>query len=270
MRNEYPWMVRIPLDGDPNWNCGGSLINSRWVLTAGVCADVDLTVVILGDHDRTDSTEDQEVEMEISDIIKHPNTKKIHRGSSINQFNVLLLKLKDNIDFSKHPHIRPVCLPEDTPRLKDYVGWPATVTGWGMSKYPKNQLDGERLGHFPSKLQYITGVVKSNLECSKMGMGCKGNAQCDVSGIPDNMLCVSHHGGKLCQDDFGGPLVTQSGWGYEQIGVASFTPKWCNHSSYGGYARVTTVLGWIKDTVGTSHTNCPRKRNIHGIRSIRT
>ena len=83
MRNEYPWMVRIPLAGDPNWNCGGSLINSRWVLTSGVCADVDLTVVILGDHDRTDNTEDQEVEMEISDIIKHPKRRKIHRGSGI-------------------------------------------------------------------------------------------------------------------------------------------------------------------------------------------
>ena len=79
------------------------------------------------------------------------------------QFDFALLKLKTDIDFMKHPHIRPVCLPRDS--KEDYVGRTATVTGWGKTD---NEV-------YPDKLQYINGVVKSNLECSKMGMGCKGN-----------------------------------------------------------------------------------------------
>ena len=256
-RNEYPWMVRLK----ENTHCGGALINSRWVLTSAGCVDYghmvngtmvpldidyvpDDMVVILGDHELSDSTGD-EVEMEVSKIIKHP---KVTLVDGVYQFDVALLKLKKDMDFVKHPHIRPVCLPKDSE--EEYVGRRAMVTGWGMKEQDV----------YPDKLQFITGVVRSNLECSKMKMGCKGNTECAVSGIPDNMLCVTHHGGKICMEDFGGPLVTKSdGKNYEQIGVAAFTWLGCNHTGYGGYARVTSVLSWIKDSVGTGHTDCPRK-----------
>ena len=254
-------MVRIPAGGNVTI-CGGSLINSRWVLTSSSCAEAikpfgDHALVILGDHEVSDTSEDHEGQMKISDIIEHPKTKKIQGRENIRQFNIALLKLKNDIDFTKYPHIRPVCLPKDT--KEDYVGQKATVTGWGNYEQPPDQIE-EGVWYSPSKLQYITGVVKSNLECSKMKMGCKGNPKCDVSGIPDDMLCVTHHRGKLCAGDFGGPLVTKSkGKTYEQIGVAAFTPKLCNRASYGGYTRVTAVLGWIKDSMGTSHTTCPRE-----------
>ena len=242
--------------------CGRSLINSRWILTSAGCfmyqhmvndflvvlppdyIPDNKGVVILGDHNLTDKT-GVEVEIEISEIIRHP---KFSRAEEVHQFNVALAKLKKDIDFMKYPNIRPVCLPKDTE--EDYVGKRATVTGWGM-------MEQEEV--YPDKLQFITGVVRSNLECSKMKMGCKGNTECAVSGIPDNMLCVTHHGGKICKEDFGGPLVTKSdGKNYEQIGVASFTQRGCNHTGYGGYTRVTTVLSWIKDSVRTGHTECPR------------
>ena len=191
--------------------------------------------------------EDHEVEREISEIVDQPKTNV---KDNLRQYDIVLLKLKKDIDFTKHPHIRPVCLPMDT--KEDYVGRTATLTGWGKTNHYQ----------YPSHLQYITGVVKSNLECSKMKMGCKGTPkpQCDVSGIPDNMLCVTYPKGKPCNGDAGGPLVTKSeGNTFEQIGVATFQRRGCNYSGYGGYARVTTVMAWIKDSVGTGHTDCPRK-----------
>ena len=82
-----------------------------------------------------------------------------------------------------------------------------------------------------------------------------------MSGIPDNMLCVTYSQGKVCFGDSGSPLVVNTVENnYEQIGVVSWTwaGRLCNSSDYGGFARVTQVLDWIKHSVGTGHTDCPR------------
>ena len=218
-KNEYPWMVRVStfiVRNDkvtPTGECGGSLINSRWVLTGGACSYND-AVVTLRYYENTgpdEPAEETEVQIEISESIRYTGTDPVPWGSLRFYYNVALLKLKSDIDFMKHPNIRPVCLPEVM--TEDYVGRKATMT---------------------DKLQNISGVVQSNLECSKL-MGCQGNPkeQCAVSGIPDNMLCVKYHEGKTCDGDYGGPLVTRSGMNYEQIGVAAFKDRWVHWWGHG-------------------------------------
>ena len=75
---------------------------------------------------------------------------------------------------------------------------------------------------------------------------------------PDK-ICANFLGGEPCSGDSGGPLITKSGNNYELIGVMSFFDAPCSGEGYGGFTRVTTVLDWIKDTVGRNHPNCPRK-----------
>ena len=84
---------------------------------------------------------------------------------------------------------------------------------------------------------------------------------------PDRMLCIVYPIGDTCPGDSGGPLITKpahadgvtAGQNYEQIGINSFGPENdCNATGWTMFVRVTSFLGWIKDTVGTDHTNCGR------------
>ena len=83
----------------------------------------------------------------------------------------------------------------------------------------------------------------------------------------DSMLCINYPEGNACKGDSGGPLVAKHaeadgvtpGQNYEQIGVPSLLGTIvCNSPSWTMYGRVTSVVGWIKDSVGSGHTDCDR------------
>ena len=139
MKNEYPWMVMVSFSTKylgPG-SCGGSLINSMWVLTAGHCLedpsnnweliDKSNVTVHLGIHDKKIPVEDEDtrISLNISEIIMHPEKKKRHVV-----FDFALLKLDKEISFMAHPKIRPVCLPDNN--SEDFAGQDATLTGWGL------------------------------------------------------------------------------------------------------------------------------------------
>ena len=88
--------------------------------------------------------------MDVSRIYPHPQYNK--KGEMENDF--AMLKLKKNVDYARHPLIRPVCLPTD--KSETYAGVTATVSGWGT-----NASNGD-LAHY---LQEVDVTVLTNEEC---------------------------------------------------------------------------------------------------------
>merc|ERR1719278_2242115 len=114
--------------------CGGTILNTRYVVTAAHClyGGSDLMSlkdgakfrVMLGEHDHCKANPSFVL---ASAVHKHPNFD-INSPSGDN--DIAILKLAKDLTFSDK--IKPVCLP--TSATKDYSGKASTISGWGGTK----------------------------------------------------------------------------------------------------------------------------------------
>ena len=258
---EYPWFVRLEF---PNGQCGGSLLNNEYVLTAAHCIKYgQLRVdVILGDQKINFTTDAR--------TVKIPNAKTrrkdaIHpeydNNETEGQYDFALFKLAKKIIWKDYPNIRPICLPTDPD--EEYVGRKAIVVGSGSNI----KFDSATVKY----AKELVVKVANKTVCEAGTFYDDDNSQ-----FLDSYLCVEPvvKGGhqSACTGDSGGPLVaTRSpqddgvtpGQNYELIGVASFLKNVgivdCVRKDMVNYfGRVTTVLDWIEGIMKDSDPTCPR------------
>jgi secreted trypsin-like serine protease len=225
----WPWMVGLVYHGTPTVYdgqfCGGTLISSKWVLTAAHCVEGKSTSEFYALSGVHNLSADAGTQLGVKQIIQHPDY-----NSSTDNYDFALLELTTNAPQT------PVGIYSGSPSAgisSTLTGETATVIGWGNTS-----PDGY---NYPERLQQVALPVVSNTTCDASYPG----------DITTNMLCAGYsYGGKdSCQGDSGGPLVLFIAGQWVHSGVVSWGYGCAQPGYYGVYARTTEAIDFIKEYV---------------------
>lgn len=248
---EYPWLALLGYEvvGTRNteFNCGGALINDRYVLTAAHCvvslpSDFKLSTVRLGEHNlRTErdctvgDVEDRCAEpvqnFGIAQVIPHQDYNKPNRFWN----DIALLRLDRAV--THNSYVGPICMPFGEWRTRDYTGSRFWVAGFGLT---------EAFGDSSEVLMKLRVPVVSNNECAQVFRRQRASIG------PAQMCAGGVSGRDSCSGDSGGPLMGTSKFGppFRIIGVVSFGVTRCGTANVPGvYTRVSEYLNWILDNM---------------------
>ncbi|XP_070269884.1 mastin-like [Myotis yumanensis] len=232
----WPWQVGLWVwnQTSSKWhrNCGGSLINQQWVLTAAHCI-----------HGRNPVTRHIKVQLgqlrpsysdsvQVARIIRHPNYSI--KKKAVGGADVALLKLEAPVQPSnliKWIRLQPAS-------LSFPPGTRCWVTGWG-------RIAPEVLLPPPHNLQEVEVPIVADKICRQQYLKIS-------KVIKDDMLCAGGEGRGTCKGDSGGPLVCKWRGTWVQVGVVSWGHK-CGLDNFPSvYARVTSFLPWILGHIRSS------------------
>uniref|UniRef100_U5EYA6 CLIP domain-containing serine protease n=1 Tax=Corethrella appendiculata TaxID=1370023 RepID=U5EYA6_9DIPT len=248
--DEYPWSALIQYQKPFNqfgYHCGGSLISSRYVLTAGHCIKAvpktwSVYAVRLGENDLESNPDciglgddeecaDAYLDVLVEGIIVH---EQYHQTPIKIENDIALLQMAESVEATDW--IMPICLPDSRNVGKDYKNKNLFVAGWGKT-------ENETQSRYKLKLT-IRGV--SLAQCQSVYQ---------KADITDEQICAGGEAGKdACRGDSGGPLMDvdirhPKGPTWFLIGIVSFGKGCATAGIPGVYTRVDHYENWIKSKI---------------------
>lgn len=212
-RGEYLYNISVR-NAEGLHFCGGTLVDSRIVLTAAHCLDhsMSLGYVVIGANQLSDKTAEK---IKITNVVIH---EKWNIKNNDHDLALLILEKK-----SKN---KPVLINESFQYDKTYTDL-ATIIGFGLTK-EQGQLSNDLLY---AKVPLVkTAVCKSVYN----------------NFLTENMFCAgfSYGGVDSCQTDSGGGLFYDN----QLIGVISWGIGCARPGFYGVYAKTKHISKWILET----------------------
>ncbi|KAL7728084.1 hypothetical protein ACLKA6_002231 [Drosophila palustris] len=239
--DEFSWLASLEyaLREGISGICGGTVINSLYVLTAAHCVigrrveEVGgLTAVKLGDFrngqkcDYGTSTCEHFQRIGVEKIIVHRNYLVDDRARMLN--DISLVRLNKRIQFTDT--LKPICLPfgSNSHIEEPTAGTWLTVSGWGLTSSPNDSV-AKRAVSIPL---WTTSR-------------CLSDTRRDES-----QICCGMSGKGSCNGDSGGPLMNE----FENKrmvleGIVSYGTRDCGTSFPGVFTRVRSFGDWIESNM---------------------
>lgn len=232
-----PWQVSLQ-ERPKNTNqafshiCGGVLIDSCWVLTAGHCIEQnkDLQVVMGGLS--LFAEEPTEQTLRVEEAIRHEGYRETSKAA-YNDIGLLRLSGSNGVCANETQFVKAACLPDV--QLPD--GKECTISGWGATEH--SDLGSNHLLH--ANVNLI-----SQDKCSEKGIY--------GSVLDRSMFCAGHLQGGVdsCQGDSGGPLTCKVNDASTVYGLVSWGDQCGRKNKPGVYTRVTEFVDWINSKIKSS------------------
>ncbi|XP_068096975.1 transmembrane protease serine 4 [Hyperolius riggenbachi] len=214
-----PWQVSLQYSG--THTCGGSVLTSRYIMTAAHCFQKGERQV---DKWRVEAGHETLTYLFSAKVDKI----YVHSKYVLDQkpYDIGIMRLKSDLGFSAT--VLPVCLPGFDNSLANNA--PLVVTGWGHT------VEGG--ANLAPTLQEVNINLISNDICNPEYFG----------QITDTMMCAGRlsGGADTCQGDSGGPMVslgTNSHW--QQVGIVSWGDGCGRAGKPGVYTKVSSYVSWI-------------------------
>ncbi|KAL1767474.1 acrosin [Sigmodon hispidus] len=243
-RGAWPWMVSLqifmPHNNRRYHACGGSLLNSHWVLTAAHCFDNKKKVydwrLVFGaqeiEYGRNKPVKEPLQERYVQKIVIHEKYNVVTEGNDI-----ALLKITPPVGCGNF--VGPGCLPHfkaGPPKI------PQTcyVTGWGYIKEKAPR---------PSPILMEARVDLIDLDLCNSTQWYNGR-------VTSTNVCAGYPEGKIdtCQGDSGGPLMCRDNVDspFVVVGITSWGVGCARAKRPGVYTATWDYLDWIASKIGSS------------------